>query len=229
LPPLPPPPPPPAEMAYNFQHATIPARTDYVGEGKTYERRVEAWRAVTPFGESPGAVIGTQKPAQITEGGSPGVNIAPEGVVAAPQTQGSVFTGGSGGLSWLSILWTKVKDSFWLLGLGLAGLAAVLAALYFVFPAAQPAISAVLRALASVFPFLGSLVERAFGKAQVAAVQKPLDEVVAGGQMFKDLVDRETSLAPEVRQKVKDLFIQAHQTEQDGSTQAVVKTIKAAL
>jgi hypothetical protein len=229
LPPLPPPPPPSAELSYNFQHETTPARTEYEGEGKKYTRKVEAWRAVTPFGESPGAVIGTQKPAQITEGGTPGVNIAPEGVGVAPQAQGSVFTGGSGGLSWLSILWTKLKDGLWLGGIGLAVVAAVLAVLYFAVPAAQPFVQGVLRAVASIFPFIGSLVERAFGKAQVAAVQKPLDEVVAGGQAFKDLIDAEAALTPDLKQKVKDLFVLAHQTEQDGATQTLVKTIKATL
>jgi len=164
----------------------------------------------------------------IQQGTKPGISINPLGV-GSTESGPSTFTGGGGNWSW----WDTIKQRLHDWGLfGVGGTILVLiagAALYFFVPGAQPIINGVLRAIASIFPFLGSLVEKAVGNLKVAAVEKPLEEVIAGGQTFKDLLSKEASLTAEQKARVVELFTQAHQLEQDTATQTVVKTIKAEL
>jgi hypothetical protein len=145
----------------------------------------------------------------ITEGSTPGINITPAGVGTIEGGE-STFTGGGGKWSWLDTLWTRLKDWFWIGGIGIA----VLLGLYFLVSAAKPIIGGIFRAIASIFPIIGSLVENAVAKVRLA---KPLAEVVDGGETFKALVDKEPTFTPEVKAKVLELFAEAHNAAQDKS------------
>lgn len=202
-----------------------PATTTYKGEGKIVSREVSATRIFSPFGVSPGETISKQTPMAITEGSKPGIAINPQGIAATEQGKSS-FTGGGGYWTWLDTIYQRIHD-WGILGFGGLVIVAVgLAALYFFVPVAKPIISALFRLVASIFPIVGSLVERGIAKIQY---QKPLEEVITGGQTFKDLIEKESSLDPDQKAKVIELFTTAHQLEQDTATQSTVKTIKANL
>jgi hypothetical protein len=211
-----------------YTRVQTPARTEYTGEGKLITRDVVAARVMTPFGVSPGETISKQTPMTVQQGVTPGISINPYGVGASAAGP-STFTGGGGKWSWWDTLKTRLHD--W--GLGFLGIGAVVGIgcllLWLFVPGARGAISAVGRAILSVFPFVGSLVENAIGKAKEAAVVKPLVEVIDGGQAFKDFVAREPTFAADVKAKIVELFTAAHVTAQDTSTQATVKSIKASL
>ena len=211
-----------------IEKTITPSSTEYTGEGKLVSREMKITRILSGYGVGAGEAIVSQKPMQVGESTTPATKITTTGVETTEGTQGK-FVGASGGGTWTQMLLTKAKD----LALSIGGILVLLAVggalLFFLVPAARPILSAILRFLAALIPGVGSLVESAIGKTQVAAVQKPLEEVVAGGQAFKDLVDAEPGWTAEQKQRVKDLFILAHETEQDGVTQAVVKAIKATL
>jgi hypothetical protein len=216
----------PMREAQTAVRVQTPARTDYIGEGKTVTRDVVHARIFTPFGVSPGETISKQTPMSVQQGQTPGIQINPYGVGATAGGP-STFTGGGGKWTWWDTLKTRMHDY----GLGICGAVIVVVSLggilYVLVPGARPVISGFLRLIASVPPFVGSLVENAVGKAKEAAVVKPLTEVVDGGQQFKDLVAREPE--PITRQRVLDLFLAAHMAAQDKSTQGLVKAIKADL
>jgi hypothetical protein len=216
----------PVHEAQTAVRVQTPARTEYVGEGKMVTRDVTHARIFTPFGVSPGETISKQTPMVVQQGQTPGIQINPYGVGATAGGP-STFTGGGGKWSWWDTLKTRLHDY----GLGIFGAVIVVVSLggilYVLVPGARPVISGFLRLVASVPPFVGSLVENAIGKAKEAAVVKPLTEVVDGGQQFKDLVATEPE--PMTRQRVLDLFLAAHMAAQDKSTQGLVKAIKADL
>jgi len=213
------------QMALRIQ---TPARTEYSGEGKKITREVDHFRIVTPFGVSPGETISKQTPMVVQQGETPGIAINPFGV-GATEGGASKFTGGGGKWSWWDTLKVRLHD--WALGVGgiLLILAVGGAALWFLVPAAKPVISGILRAIAAVFPILGSLIESGIGRIREAAAVKPLVETVTGGQRFKDAIDARTDLAPEQKASIRDLFNASMQAEQDGSSQEKVKAIKATL
>ena len=205
-----------------------PSSTEYTGEGKLVSREMKITRILSGYGVGAGETLVSLKPMEVGQSTSPATKITTEGVETTAGTQGK-FIGASGGGTWTQMFLSKAKD--WALSIGGIILLVVIggAVLYFLVPAAKPVISGILRFLAALVPGVGSLVESAFAKVRVAAVQKPLEEVVAGGQAFKDLVDAEAQWTPQDKQRIKDLFILAHRTEQDGATQSVVKAIKAGL
>jgi hypothetical protein len=216
----------------NYQEGSIikirnisPAETTYKGEGKNISRSVVSARIFSPFGVSPGEVISKQTPMTITEAGTPGINIQPQGVVV---NEGDIskFQGSGGKWSWWDTLKQRIKD-YSLIGIGsIVGLLIIGLALWFFVPAAQPIISWLLRAIASIFPIIGSFVESTIAKFKVAAVTKPLEEVINGSEKFKQLIQAELSLTQVQRDKVISIWKSANNQEQDQSTQDLINTIK---
>jgi hypothetical protein len=212
-----------------------PATSSYMGEGVRINREVTHARIFTPFGPAPGETLSKQQPSDFKRAGSPAVAVTPAGTVAA-QGGASEFKGGGGNWS----LWDTIKQrlhdwSFGIIGIGLLVLVGG-AALWFLVPAVRPAISWILRALASIPPFIGSIIENARGKAKVAEVVKPLVEVIDGGQKFKTLLKEDATLGadgkPVLSQAAKDLvlkmFVAGHAEAQDGPTKDVVVAVKEA-
>ena len=154
------------------------------------------------------------------------------GPEAASQHQGMTidggeFVGGSHrGTGILERWWSWLKSVFWV---GVCGLV-ILFVLTFI-PATSGIAGKILRVLAAIPPIIGSVVERAV--SQVKAV-KPLEQVVEGGEEFKDAVAKlperlptETGEAYTVGQKaeIKRVFQNAHGETQTGTTPAIVKAI----
>jgi hypothetical protein len=211
-----------------IEKIVTPASTEYAGEGKLVAREMKIVRFLSGYGVGAGEAIVSQKPMSVGESTTPATEITSTGVKTTEGTQGK-FVGAAGGGTWTQMFLSKAKD--WAMTIGAIILFVLIggAVLYFLVPAAKPIINGILRFFAALVPGVGSLVESAIAKVKVAAVQKPLEEVVAGGQTFKDLLDADATLTPEQRKRVRDLFTLAHQTEQDGSSQQAVKDIKATL
>jgi hypothetical protein len=211
-----------------IEKVVTPSSTEYTGEGKLVSREMKITRILSGYGVGAGEAIVSQKPMTVGESTTPATKITAAGVETSEGTQGK-FVGASGGGTWTQMFLSKAKD--WALTIGGIILLVVIGGtvLYFLVPAAKPIISGILRFFAALVPGVGSLVESAIAGVRVAAVQKPLEEVVAGGQTFKDLLDADATLTPEQRKRVKDLFTVAHQAEQDQSSQQAVKDIKATL
>lgn len=212
----------------SIEKVVTPSSTEYTGEGKLVSREMKITRVLSGYGVGAGEAIVSQKPMSVGESTTPATEITAAGVKTSEGTQGR-FVGASGGGTWTQMFLSKAKDWAMTIGGVLIFLVVGGAVLYFLVPAAKPIIGGILRFFAALVPGVGSLVESAIAKVKVAAVQAPLEQVVAGGQTFKDLLDRESSLTPDQRQKVVDLFTLAHQAEQDQASQQVVKDIKATL
>ena len=127
--------------------------------------------------------------------------------------------GQSYGWGWAERAWAWVKSAFWFLAFG--GVA--LLVLTFI-PVTAPIAIAIWRILASIPPFIGSIVESARAKV---VYKKPLAEVVEGGEVFRVWLDEDVSLNLTTIQKdgVWELFKVAQMSSQDTSTQATVDKI----
>jgi len=198
-----------------------PAETTYTGEKRLVTRKVEVARIFSPFGTSAGEVVARQLPMKITEGETPGINITPEGIIT---TKGGGTETSTGGFKWsvFDSIWSTIKGFLWIGGLGVG----VLVLLYFLLPGAAPVISGIFRFIASLFPFVGSIVERFVAKFKF---EIPLKQVVTGGQSVKEEIDKREDLTDVQKISLKELFNTAMQKKQDEKTQAVVKTIKTTL
>lgn len=135
------------------------------------------------------------------------------GPEAAAKSQGiqidgdEITVGTNKGYGILESLWSKIKSLFWFLTFGFI----TLVVLCFV-----PVVGPIARTIISVVPFFGSLVERIIGGKKTKEKEKQLEQVVKGGELFKETADTETKAA----------FKSAQMAEQDESTQAAVKRLK---
>lgn len=132
-----------------------------------------------------------------------------------------ITAGQQKGYGILEQLWNRIKSLFWFLTFG----AVILIVLLFV-PATAPLAGAILRGIASIFPVIGSLVERIVAGFQW---KKPLVQTVSGGQTFKETINGLDWLTVDQKQKIIDIFKTSMQTQQDASSQQVVKNIKTNL
>ena len=166
----------------------------------------------------PGETISRTEPLKYENGSSPAVNIGPGGVIST-KTGGSTFTGVSGDWGVLDTIWKSIKKFLWLGTLGFAGLMI----LYFPVPGAQPIISGIFRAVASIFPIVGSIVERIFAGLKW---KKPLVETVSAGQKFKDAISASTDFTLEQKAFIRKLFNETMMQKQDKASQKTIKEIK---
>ena len=227
--------PAPIEQAYMYPQVNsgssskveviTPAYTTYKGRGERTERSVDIARISSPFGNGAGEVLVAQKPVTLDKSTDPELKITPDGIGTEGGTAGKASTGGFSGSGIIASIWNFVKNNLWwgilLLGGGLV--------LYFLVPGAQPILSGIFRTIMSIFPFLGSLIEKMFGVAQTAAVTKQLQQAVAGGQAYKDAIERQDDLTPSQKNKLHNLFNEKQMIAQDEKTQKAIKAIKTNL
>lgn len=112
------------------------------------------------------------------------------------------------GTGWLSVpyfLWIALVGVFLFAGLIVAGVVWHMVKMY-----------------ATVNPPL----QLGVGAVQMGAgfAKKALSQLAAGGEAFKTALEKEVS-DPALLNRIKDIFRTAHQTEQDGDVQAVVRQI----
>ena len=205
-----------------------PAQTAYEGEGKLIYRKVDTVRVASPFGVSPGEVIAAQKPMTVQEGTSPGVNIAPAGVVTTAEGGGGDWS--SGGFK--RTLLDKIVSFFgklkWFAILGGAALLALYA-----LPYTRPIAQGILRIFAAVIPFIGSAVECVVGlfkkkaaEAETATAKTQFTQVVDGGQRFKTSIEAMPSMTVEQKAAVIAAFKASQAAAQDRDTQVAVAAAK---
>ena len=141
--------------------------------------------------------------------------LSPREVVAKKQgiqvAEHTIGVGQAKGYGVLETFWTRVKSLFWviLIGLAVLGIMAVLP-----FPAVSGVARSILRGLASIPPFLGSIVEKTISYFKV---EKPLKQTVAGVQAAKE----------QMTQKDRELLKTELSKAQDVSTEKVIKAVKA--
>ena len=168
----------------------------------------------------PGETISRTEPIKYENGSSPSIKIGDDGV-STSKTSGMSFEGSSGDWGFLDTIWSSIKKFLWLGVLGFAGLLL----LYFLVPGAQPVISGIFRAIASMVPFVGSIVERIFAGLNW---KKPLEETVVAGQKFKEAINTSTDFTNEQKTYITNLFNETMMQKQDAASQKVIREIKIA-
>ena len=118
----------------------------------------------------------------------------------------------------LEQLWARVKSILWLGGFTLLALFIMM-----FIPATAPIAAAILRVLASIVPFIGSLVEKTVGSMKW---KKPLNQTVAGGQEFKRKITAHPKLDEDEKADVIRIFTESMMIKQDVDSQGVIKEIK---
>jgi len=195
-----------------------PAETTYEGENRKITHELSHIRLLTPFGPAPGETLARREPIKIDLGDTPAVGINSDGVNSSATTGGSI-TGPSGNWGIFDTIWQRIKDLLWFAGLGTG----VLILIYFLVPAAQPILGAAFRAIASIIPVIGSIVENIAAKLKW---KKPLQETVIGGQSFKDEINKNTMFSEEQKELIREMFNKTMMSKQDKASQKVVKAIK---
>jgi hypothetical protein len=122
------------------------------------------------------------------------------------------------GFGILEQLWVKIKD-FFKIGL----LIIVILCILLLVPQTRGIAGWILRAIASVIPFFGSIVERIFAYFKS---EKPLYQTIQGGQNFKDNIAKADYLTEEQKAKVKADFNKSQQQTQDITTQKQIQNVK---
>jgi hypothetical protein len=180
-----------------------PSREEHYGTSTHIKRTVKIARIVSPFGVSAGEVIAKQEPMKLSTNKDGGIDAT------------------TGGFRWtlFDSIWMWIKNLFWF---GILG-GAILLILYFVFPAAKPIIGMIGRAIGSIIPIFGSIIERISAGLKW---KKPLEQVVVGGQSFKTAINAHSDLTPDQKKIVTELFRTEMMKEQDKDAQTTIKTIK---
>ena len=112
------------------------------------------------------------------------------------------------GYGWAEQLWTRIKSFFWTISFSIL----ILIILTFV-PVVGPFAAIILRALASLIPILGSVVEKLFSWFKA---EKPLRQTVKGVQAYRD----------ELAEEEKRRFTAHLTSAQDEGIQKLIKNIK---
>lgn len=198
-----------------------PSRSEYKGTGKKVSRTTDIVRIASPFGIGAGETLARQEPIKLDEKGLPSVETTPEGGVSTSEGESSKMTTGGFRWSFLDSLWMWIKKFLWF---GILG-GAILLVVYFLVPGAQPLIGGFFRVIASIFPFIGSLVEKI---TATTTLKQPLEQVVLGGQNFKNALEKMPDLTPAQKEGLKNLFNQKMMEKQDVFAQRVVDKIKLA-
>jgi len=114
----------------------------------------------------------------------------------------------------LEQLWNWIKSAFWVVIIG--GVALFVLTLI---PATAPFAWAAIRAIASIFPFIGSLVENILGKFKTSTLSTKLTEVVKSVQDYK----KDANLTDDQKEAMNKTLMQAQSID----TQKTVQEIKA--
>lgn len=145
----------------------------YEGAGIKYDRKVKHTRILTPFGSSPGETVGSQK---AFEGENKSASIKSDSFSIGEGE--SSFMGGESSISILSRIWNRIKTFLYF---GIGGFI-ILFILSFISGPIGKVASSLLRAILSVIPVVGSLVERIWAYFNF---EKPLKETARGIENFK--------------------------------------------
>jgi hypothetical protein len=207
------------EITVNTSEIT-PKSAEYTGQGIKYYRKVNIARVVSPFGKGAGEVLDGQKPAQISVGNTPAINITPDGIGATKSGE-SEFKGGSGSATWLSNIFTWIKDWFWIGAIGLI----VLLLLPIFVPAAGPIVSAIFTGIGKFFtwliPIIGGLIEWIKG----LFTKKAVTQIVDGNANFLNQIENDERLPEDAKMYVIDIFKRTHNEAQDVKTKEFVGTL----
>ena len=206
------------EVRQEYVEQTAPT-SEYRGQGRLVKREVKHWRIFTPFGVSPGETLSRAEPMTIDEGIQPGIQISPGSIESTKGGSGSVVAfGGRFGI--IDTIWAWIKKVMWF---GVIGIVLLIAVMFLV-PGAAPICSGILRGIASIFPFVGSIVESIIARVKL---KKPLEQTVEGGEQFKTkLANGSTSLSPDQKTEVLALFKESQLAAQDTSTKKLITEIK---
>jgi len=180
-----------------------PSKEEHIGSSTHVKRKVSMVRIMSPFGVSAGEVIAKQEPMKLSTNKEGGIDAS------------------TGGFRWtlFDSIWMWIKNIFWF---GILG-GAILLILFFVFPAARPIIGMIGRAIGSIIPIFGSIIERISAGLKW---KKPLEQTISGGQSFKTAIANSTDLTPDQKKTVTEIFKTEMMKEQDKDAQKTVKTIK---
>jgi hypothetical protein len=147
-------------------------------------------------------------------------------VEGAAKHQGIAADGSIGrneGYGVLEQLWVTLRGWLWTAAI----LVIVVLVLAFI-PATAPFARPILNFLASIPPFLGSLIMRAKAKSaeqQAASNKTQFVEVVRGGEEFKGKLYARTDITAEQKDSIWGDFVAAQQAKQDKATQAAVNSV----
>jgi hypothetical protein len=130
----------------------------------------------------------------------------------------SATFGQSKGYGILEQLWSRMKSMFWFVSF----LGIILVAMLFI-PATAPIAGGILRGIASIFPVMGSLVEKTVGTRKW---KKPLTQTISGGQEFKAAIEANPLFDDEETAAILKAFKDSMRINQDKDSQTVVKGIK---
>jgi len=184
----------------SMEEGVTPSRETQQGATVNMMNRTDAVRNMSWFGLGGGETIAKDQ----------GINVSKAG--------DDVSIGQMKGYGFLEQLWERVKSFFWF------GVFAIVVLVILLFiPATAPVAGSILRVIASVIPGLGSIVERLFAGFQW---KKPLNQVVAGGQGFKDRVNNADYLTQVQKDKLIADFKAAQMEKQDTGVQKQVQNIK---
>jgi hypothetical protein len=181
-------------------------------------RTYEGLREFSWFGLSPNEVVAKMQPMTISQGPNPGFNLTPAGITMEKET--GVDTASSGGFRGYGIaeeLWTGFKSAFWFIAIGIGVLLIIsfLPAVGVLAPIVTVAQS-MLRALASVIPFVGSIVERVLAYFRS---DKPLAQTISAHDAFDAAIAADTTFTPEQKAKISAMFEDAVKKATDLATQ----------
>lgn len=190
-----------SEVTITYENGETPEVHQWVGS--SVSAKSETWlnRTFSFFGE--GAIEGFDKMKNMT--------VADKGVNFGEQRGYGLLE------KWMS----RIKSMFWVGAIFLI----VLFVMSFI-PAVAPIATTILRGIASVIPFIGSMVERAVSSLRLKEKDKVVHQVVKGGEEFKKRIQSNNTLSDTHKTHVINAFKDAHKSVQDNDVQQVVKSIK---
>lgn len=184
-----------------LEEGTTPATEFYQGETVVIEEDKDFGTLISLFG----GISATEAASK-----DQGIDISKGGLTAQ--------SGQAKGYGILEQLWTRIKAIFWFGSFTIL----ILFILTFI-PATAPIAGAILRALASVIPVLGSIVERLFAGLKW---KKPLRQTVSGGQEFKRKIGNHPTLDVVEKDDVINIFRESMMMKQDEDSKREIKNIK---
>lgn len=142
--------------------------------------------------------------------------------------------GGQYGYGVFESWWSWIKSLFWSIFWFILIVSIVLVNMSFI-PATAPIAHGILRAIAGIFPVLGSVVENVVGRGKEAQKTESLKKVVKGGDRFMNIElpgalntisDVTAGLREQILDAVKKAFITAQRSEQDEKSKIDVKAVR---
>jgi hypothetical protein len=207
-----------------------PASGSYEDGGLDYTRTIHNTHFGIAAGEKAGDALKGIQSFKDDQPAPPAIeNPAPGLWKTSKGSKGSFGGGATDELSWWDRLIRGLRT--WT---GIAVIGAIVLVVMFFIPATRPIASAIWRGIVWIVGLPGALYEWWIGRRrqQVAQAQadtagRQRDEIISGGQAFKDAIKSATWLTADAREKVLALFKDKQMGAQDADTQKAVKLVKA--